>query len=128
MATLAAARSKVLAEVGIYVQMSVSVVRERLGLEELIVRIHGGGGGGGVIKSLAKSTTERQLLGLQIIISSAQCKEREIEMLRAFASCVYILLFAGHRVPGISNEARLIRAGPSSLRHSHTAISWGSWA
>lgn len=44
MAYLAAARSKVLAELVIYVQMSISVMREGLGLEELIVRIHGGSG------------------------------------------------------------------------------------
>lgn len=44
MAYLAAARSKVLAELVIYVQMSISVMKEGLGLEELIVRIHGGSG------------------------------------------------------------------------------------
>lgn len=44
LAYLAAARSKVLAELVIYVQMSISVMREGLGLEELIVRIHGGSG------------------------------------------------------------------------------------
>lgn len=81
----------------------------------------GRGGGGGVLKSLAKSATEKQPLGLQILISNSFSAKREMEMLRAFASFIYILLFPGHRVPGISNEARLIQAGPSSLSHSDTA-------
>lgn len=112
MASLAATRSKVLAKLGISVKMSISVMREGLGLEEFIVRIHGGcgreGRGRGVLKSLAKSATEKQLLGLQILISNSFSAKREMEMLRAFASFIYVLLFPGHRVPGISSEARLI--------------------